>query len=277
MKAGEKLEGRGAYIVMTLAIAVEAASTEMNGPQAAMACCTALIAAGAWTFNGRHTGQRGVSGGRFAQAMTWDRFVRPHKAPRDDDSLHTAFARRMRQTDHYVPSVTAQHGLKQISIALPSSTRDGGFDDARSIRHTHQGHLWLGHRWFHPDHTHHLPSVLEHELAHLRRNDTRTRQISETAAVAATALAAGLLPLPAFAAAALTTWLGDVAVRWWGELACDAHAMRRCGRAAVTAMWNADLARARTAPRRIRTWAALRALRWHPPLRLRRAFARHWY
>ncbi|MFG2563560.1 hypothetical protein [Streptomyces sp. NPDC048496] len=134
--------------------------------------------------------------------------------------------------------------------------------------------MWLGTRWFHPRDTRHLPAVLEHELAHVRRADPRKRLIAETAAVSVTAFAAGMLPRPAFALAALTAWLGIGAFRWWGELASDAHAVRTCGRALVVGMWSADLAEERTMPWVFRSWHTLCALRMHPPLHLRRWFAR---
>ncbi|MDX2733464.1 hypothetical protein [Streptomyces sp. PA03-2a] len=92
--------------------------------------------------------------------------------------------------------------------------------------------------------------------------------------MATTAFAAGTLPLPAFALTALTAWLAIGAFRWWSELASDAHALRTCGRALLVGMWSADLAEARTMPRALRFWHTLCALRMHPPLHLRRWFAR---
>ncbi|MGW6063065.1 hypothetical protein [Streptomyces sp. NPDC055189] len=67
--------------------------------------------------------------------------------------------------------------------------------------------------------------------------------------------------------------LSVTAHRWWAELACDAQAVR-AGGPAVAAMWNADLAKERSAPLACRIRRALWALRGHPPMLLRRAFAR---
>jgi hypothetical protein len=273
MRMGEWLGDYGPHIVVTAVIASEAASTALYGPQAAVALYGALLAAGVWAWHGRYTSDRAVSGGYLAKLATWDLYVHPRTPLKDDDGLYTALAQRMRQTDRHVRAFAAQHGLELISIALP--TKREAFGDARSTRHGNRGHLWLGTRWFHPRHTHHLPAVLEHELGHLRRRDTRKRLVAETIAVEAAALAAGLLSLPAFALTAWTAWLGIGAVHWWSELACDAAAVRACGRSPVAAMWSADLAEERTMPWASRTRNALRALHRHPPLRLRRWFARH--
>ncbi|MFF3327271.1 hypothetical protein [Streptomyces sp. NPDC002889] len=272
MSMGEWLGDNGPRIVVTVVMAGETISTALNGPQAAVALYGALLAAGVWAWHGRYTFDRAVSGGHLAKLATWDLYIHHRTPPEDDDGLYTAMAQRMRQTDQHVRAFAAQHSLELISIALP--TKREAFGDARSTRHGNRGHLWLGTRWFHPRHAHHLPAVREHELAHLRRRDTRKRLVAETTAVAAAALAAGLLTLPALALTALTAWLGIGAVHWWSELACDAAAVRACGRSPVAAMWSADLAEERTMPWPSRTRHTLRALHRHPPLRLRRWFAR---
>ncbi|MFB6984622.1 hypothetical protein ACNPQN_32765 [Streptomyces sp. NPDC056297] len=251
-------------------IASETITTALHGSHASFALYGALIAGGIWVWHSHSTHDRGVWAGAMAQSMTWDSYVRPPTTP-DHTALYLAMAERMRKTEHHVRTFTHQHSLERISIALPLNR--GAFGDARSTRHGARGHLWLGQKWFHPRHTHHLPAVLEHELAHLRRRDTHKRLIAESTAVAATALCAGLLPLPALTLITLTAGLGVGAVHWWGELACDAAAVRACGRAPVAAMWSADLADERTMPRASRTWHTLRAARAHPPLRLRRWFA----
>ncbi|MFE9468584.1 hypothetical protein ACFYNW_34035 [Streptomyces virginiae] len=87
--------------------------------------------------------------------------------------------------------------------------------------------------------------------------------------------ASGLLPFGAFAVTALTAWAVSTAVHWWAELACDAAAVRACGRTSVAAMWNADLADERTTSLTARAWNFIRAGHLHPPLRLRRGFALH--
>jgi Zn-dependent protease with chaperone function len=111
----------------------------------------------------------------------------------------------------------------------------------------------------HPQHTRHLPAAVEHELAHLARRDTGKR------------LAAGLLAVGPFAATALGAWLLTTFFRWWVEIACDLQAVRACGREAVADMWRANLAHDRSSSRPLasRVRGTLRALRTHPPLRLR--------
>jgi hypothetical protein len=246
-------------------------STALHGPQLATTVYGALLVAGVWAVHGHRTHDRAVAVGSLAQALTWDSFVRPRTLPMDDAHLYTTMAERMRQPEQHVRTFAGRHGLQRIWIALPSKPRNA-FGEARSIRHDSERILWLGHRWFHPRH---LPAVLEHELAHLLRHDTRKRLIAETGALTTTALAAGLLPLTTAVGTALTAWLAVIATRWWGELACDAHAIRTCGRTLVATMWDTDPADAQAAPTAPRTWNTVRFLHLHPPLRLRRWFARH--
>ncbi|MBT2459995.1 hypothetical protein [Streptomyces sp. ISL-86] len=273
MRMGEKLGTRWPLIIVTTLTAGEAVSIARHDTHPAVTVYCAVLAAAAWAWHGRQTQERAVSGGYFAQCTTWDLYVRPHRPPADPTTLYTALAQRMRQTDEHVATYAARHGLDRISIALPRA--HDAFADARSTRHRRTGHLWLGARWFHPRHTHHLPAVLEHELAHVRRYDTRSRLIVETFAVAATVLTAGLLPLPGAALTALTAWFSSRTWRWWSELACDAAAVRACGRAHVAAMWSDDLADEHAMPWAARIRHTLWALNRHPPLRLRRWFALH--
>lgn len=262
MSVGERVGRYGAHIVVTVTVVSQADSTAVHGSQPAAALYAAVIAGGVWAWNGHRINDRGVWAGSMAQTMTWDCYVRPHTPPKDD-GLYPALAQRMRETDQYVRAFAAEHGLERISIALPLER--GAFGEACSTRHGQRGHLWLGTRWFHPRDTRHLPAVLEHELARVRRFDPRKRLIAETAAVAATAFAAGMLPLSAFAVAAVAACLGIGAFRWWGELASDAHAVRACGRALVVGMWSADLAEERTCPGRSGSGAS-----WAPCVGTRR-------
>ncbi|MFJ2627678.1 hypothetical protein ACIO6T_30830 [Streptomyces sp. NPDC087532] len=272
MSMGERLGAYGPHIAVAAVIASEAITTALHGSHVSFALYGAMIAGGIWAWHSHCTHDRGVWAGSMAQSMTWDSFVRPSATPEHNTApLYLAMAERMGKTEHHVRAFAQQHSLERISIALPLSR--GAFGDANSTRHGARGHLWLGQKWFHPRHTHHLPAVLEHELAHLRRHDTRKRLIAESAAVAATTLCSGLLALPALTLIVLTARLSLGAVRWWGELACDAAAVRACGRAPVAAMWSADLADERTMPWVTRTWHTMRAVRIHPPLRLRRWFA----
>lgn len=272
MRIGELLGRWSVPLTVTAMIAAQALTTAVRGPHP-LAVSTALISGALWAWHGNHISDRALRRGFLAQALTWDCFVRPHRAPCDPPPLYLPMAARMQQTEHYVRAFAAQHALERISIALPGDRHS--LTDARASSHGRRGHLWLGAHWFHPEHTQYLPPVLEHELAHLRRRDTRTRVAAETCAVAVVALAAGLWPAWAFAATALGAWTGIAALHWWAELACDAAALRACGRASVAAMWNAEIADERNTPLTARAWNTLRAGHLHPPLRLRRWLALH--
>lgn len=272
MRMGEALRRRSASLLVGATLTYLALTTAVNGPHP-IAAYTALISGALWTWHGHHTSDRAVSSGSFAQALTWDAFVHPVKAPDHPTALYLAMAARMRQTEHYVRAFAVQHGLERISLALPGDRHS--LKDARATGHGRRGHLWLGAHWFHPRHTQHLPPVLEHELAHLRRRDTRTRWVIETCALVAVTLAAGLLPTWAFIATALIAWVSTAAMHWWAELACDAAAVRACGRTSVAAMWSSDIADERTTSLTARTWNFTRSGHRHPPLRLRRWFALH--
>ncbi|MFF7953605.1 hypothetical protein [Streptomyces griseorubiginosus] len=272
MRMVEELKQRGASLVVAAMLTCQALTTAINGPHP-IAVYTAFINGALWAWHGHHTSDRAISSGTFAQALTWDSFVRPAKAPGHPTALYLAMAARMRQTEDYVRAFAAWHGLERISLALPGDRHS--FKDARVTGHGRRGHLWLGAHWLHPRHTRHLAPVLEHELAHLRRRDTRTRRVIETCALVAVTLAAGLLPAWAFTAAALGAWTSTAALHWWAELACDAAAVRACGRTAVAAMWTADIADERATSLAARAWNFIRAGHRHPPLRLRRWFALH--
>ncbi|WP_327309821.1 hypothetical protein OG730_41800 (plasmid) [Streptomyces sp. NBC_01298] len=273
MRMGEKVWTHWPLIVVTLVTIGEVISTARHSTHPAVAAYCTVLAAATWALSGRRTQERAVSGGYFAQFTTWDLYVRPHTPPEEPTALYTALAQRMQQTDQHVTAYATCNGLDRISIGLPRP-RDA-FADARSARYRNAGHLWLGARWFHPHYTHHLPAVLEHELAHIRRNDTRGRLAVESCAVAVSVLAAGLLPLVATSLTVLAAWLATRAFRWWSELACDLAAIRACGRASVAAMWTADLADERNLRWPVRSLHALWALNRHPPLRLRRWFSLH--
>lgn len=272
MRIGEVLDRWGVSLIVAAGITAQTLTTAVAGPHS-IAFYTAFLSGALWAWNGHHTSDRAVSAGGFAQALTWDSHVRPHRAPVDPSALYLSMAARMRHTEHHARAFAVRHGLERISFALPGDRH--ALTDARSTGHGRRGHLWLGVHWFHPDHTQHLAPVLEHELAHLRRGDTRTRVGVETAAVVAVALASGLLPFGAFTATALAVWLITVVLHWWAELACDAAAVRACGRTAVAAMWSADIAAERTTSLAARVWNFTRAGHLHPPLRLRRWFALH--
>lgn len=268
--------GRNWAPLLVAAVAVlVAVQRDVNGRPVPLpiAVYAALVASVVLAVQGYGGTRRAVDAGRMAQSLTWDGFVRPYRQPEQPGDLYTAMAARMRQTDAYLRTVAGQYGLESITVATGS--RLGGYRDASSSRVGTRAHLWLGLHWFHPEATHHLLPVLEHELAHVRRRDTRRRLVRDPLAAAAIVLAAGRLPhlTAALAALAILAWL--TAAHWWDELACDIHAVRACGRDPVAEMWAADLSAAARQPLLTRTWHGLLALRTHPPDRLRRVWARH--
>jgi hypothetical protein len=275
MRTGEKTGRLWIHVLVGAVITAEAATNLLRGPQPAVAAVYGtLIVGGMWAWNGRDNARRGVGLGVMAQHMTWDAYVRPHRAPPDANALHTALVARMAQADDHVRAFAAHYRLEKVSIAA-TGDRFGSVHDAASSRYGSRAHLWLGLRWFHPLDTGHLPVLLEHELAHIRRGDTGRRLTTETAAVVTVVLAAGLLPLPSAALTTVTVSVLLTLARWWAELACDTHAVRACGRTAAIAMWTLDIDKSRTQPLRYRVWNGLLALRTHPPFRLRRWWARH--
>lgn len=56
------------------------------------------------------------------------------------------------------------------------------------MRAGEHGHVALGYGWLEPDRRAALSYILEHELAHLRRQDSRNRLIAGTVTVTAAAL-----------------------------------------------------------------------------------------
>ncbi|WP_329156074.1 M48 family metalloprotease (plasmid) [Streptomyces sp. NBC_01456] len=266
MAIGETLGRHGSHITVAAAIAGQGIVTLLRGPDPVFALYAALIAGSVWAWHGRATQRASVIDGSMVQALTWDIHVKRRPAPSESE-LYREMTARMELTGRHVRASIGSHGLERVTMATSSEL--GGYSDARSTRYRARGHLWLGMRWFSPKHTCHLPAVLEHELAHLARRDTGKRVVVETAAVTATALAAGLLPTGSFALAALSAWLLTTLYHWWVEVACDLRAVRACGRQAVAELWRADLVLDRSRPLAFRIWGTLRALRTHPPLRLR--------
>lgn len=259
---------------MALVIIAQMATAAVRGPDLGAAVAGAVAMGGLRAWSGASAAYRWVSNGVLEQALMWDAFVRPAKAPPSPTAGYRALADRMRRTDRHVREFAADQGMDRITIAL--SERPRAADHASSSRYRNSGHLWLGPQWFHPDHTAHLGPVVAHELAHLRRHDTARRVTVESVALGLSVGAAGLLSRTATLAFVATVWTVVIAWRWWSELACDAYAVRACGRAAVADMWTAYVAILHVGSPAARTWTALRnpPLR-HPPLRVRRWFARH--
>ncbi|MGW2586361.1 hypothetical protein ACWCYZ_34490 [Streptomyces virginiae] len=110
---------------------------------------------------------------------------------------------------------------------------------------------------------------MEHELAHIQRNDCARHTIWASAVAAGSVACAGLLPLPYAAVTIAFLFAICTAAGWWTELACDTIAARRCGRPAAVRAVTHFLVERRALPARLRHISMLVALRSHPPLLLR--------
>ncbi|MFC8013741.1 hypothetical protein [Streptomyces cinereoruber] len=217
-------------------------------------------------------GNSGLTG-MWRQQMTWD--VYRDRTWELHETELAAEAEQMRRVEARVADFAATYGLRRITLAV-TGTRFGWAGAARSIRSSQTlGHIELGHFWFFPEGAASLPHIVEHELAHIRRNDS-VRSVLWASVVAAGSVAcAGLLPLPYAAAAIAVLFIVRPAAGWWAELACDTFAARQCGRTAALRVVTQFLDDRRALPPRHRYVSMAVALRSHPPLLLRRWWIRH--
>ncbi|MEW1678117.1 hypothetical protein AB0O47_33500 [Streptomyces noursei] len=217
-------------------------------------------------------GNSGLTG-LWRQQMTWDvyrdRKWEPHEAEL------AAEAEQMRRVDARVTHFAATHGLQRITLAV-TGARLGWAGAASSARTSKTlGHIELGHFWFFPEGVASLPHVVEHELAHIQRNDSVRHVLWTTAVAAGSVACAGLLPLSHAAIAIAALFALRIAVCWWTELACDTIAARQCGRPAAVRAVTHFLDDRRALPARLRHVSMVVALYTHPPLLLRRWWIRH--
>jgi hypothetical protein len=209
----------------------------------------------------------------WRQHTTWDvyrdRVWEPHEAEL------AAEAEQMRRVEARVTDFAAAHGLERISLAV-AGARIGWVGAAHSTRSSRtRGHIELGHFWFFPEGVASLPHIVEHELAHIQRNDSARSALWGSAVAAGSVACAGLMPLPYAAGAVVALFALRAAVGWWTELACDTIAARRCGRPAGVRAVTHFLDSRRALPARLRYVAMVAGLRSHPPLLLRRWWIRH--
>ncbi|MER7671350.1 hypothetical protein ABTY61_23195 [Kitasatospora sp. NPDC096128] len=158
-------------------------------------------------------------------------------------------------------------GLGHVSIGIPYPS-PSGYEEAFTLQHGRERHVSIGIAWLNED-AEHLPLVLEHELAHLRRAHGPQRRVRRCVGSAIVVAAGWFMPvLGAAAATAAVLFLG-AAWSWVEELACDLEARRRCGAAAQVARWREQVIRDRGVPRLQRWWIALVGSGSHPPVYLR--------
>uniref|UniRef100_UPI002F913608 hypothetical protein n=2 Tax=unclassified Kitasatospora TaxID=2633591 RepID=UPI002F913608 len=173
----------------------------------------------------------------------------------------------MRRSRQRVEEFTRIHNLVHVSLGIPAPTPHG-YAEASALQAEGRRHISIGHRWLNRD-SRHLPVILEHELAHLRRRDVFRRLFRRAAGSGLAVAAAWGEPLPTAAAVCGALLMAGVAAGWWSELASDRAARRSCGSVAAAAMWREQIEEDRGIPR-LRRWAvAGLSLSSHPPLRLR--------
>ncbi|MCZ1011919.1 hypothetical protein [Streptomyces lydicus] len=253
------------WIVMTAVI-----TQRGSGPHLGLdALPVAVIASLAWALHSDNDLRLQIADGFHAQHQSWNSILRAPQ-PADPSPLYRAVVRQMESTERYLGAIARKHRLQRLTIALIDAwSRDAYADEAASLRQGRRAHIWLGSNWFGPETAEHLPVVLEHEVAHVLRCDNSRSTVAQAVGVLLTVLAAAWLPLSAAALTAGALWLLCIARSWWSELACDARAVRACGRDAVIALWMRNSALQRSAPRPARLWNGLLSASTHPPYCLR--------
>ncbi|MGW6706859.1 hypothetical protein ACWGDE_18470 [Streptomyces sp. NPDC054956] len=238
----------------------------------ALVLMSALIVGGVYAGLGLTAlGQLGFSH-LWRQQMTWemyrDRAWEPHEADME------AQVQQMRKVEARVADFVAAHGMDRITLAVTGAGIGwaGAAQSARTSRTL--GHIELGLIWFFPEGRAALAYIVEHELAHIERNDSIHHVLLTSGIAVSTVACAGLLPLPYAAATIAVLLAARSVVGWWSELACDTIAARQCGRPATVRALTHRLNERRAQPVRLRYLSAAGGLRSHPPLLLRRWWIR---
>ncbi|MFF2618562.1 hypothetical protein [Kitasatospora sp. NPDC058046] len=173
----------------------------------------------------------------------------------------------MQRSRQRVEEFSRTHNLVHVSLGIPAPTPHG-YIEASTLQVDGYRHVSIGHRWLNRG-SRHLPAILEHELAHLRRRDALRRLIRRAAGSGLAVAAAWHGPVPAAAVVCGALLMAGVVAGWWSELACDRAAQRSCGPVAAAAMWREQIEEDRDVPLLRRWTAAVLSLSSHPPLRLR--------
>ncbi|MCX4827030.1 M48 family metalloprotease [Streptomyces sp. NBC_01142] len=234
----------------------------------------AVIASWVWAVHCASDRRTQVAEGFRAQHHTWNRLLRS-RPPHAPGPLYSAAVQLMRSTESHLWAVAREHRLQRLSIAFTDGWDPAGDgNEAASVGAGRRAHVWLGSNWFGPGDTDHLPAVLEHELGHILRRDNARSTVVQAVGVLLVVLAAAWLPWSLAVLAAVALRLLYIGWVWHSELACDARAVRACGRNSVIALWRRNTALLRTIPQPARLWLGLRSATTHPPYRLRIWWAR---
>lgn len=235
----------------------------------------AVIASWAWALHSASALRTQVAEGFQAQHHTWNSLLRS-RPPHDPSPLYSTFVQRMRSTERHLHAVARRHRLERLTIAFVDGwDHDGHGNEAASVRDGRRAHVWLGSNWVGPDDAVHLPVVLEHELAHILRRDNQRSTVLQAVGVLLMVLEAAWAPWPVAVLTAAALRLLYIGWAWHSELACDARAVRACGRAPVIALWRRHTDLLHTLPRPARLRLSLNSASTHPPYRLRLWWAQH--
>lgn len=258
------------WMVMTALLTRRGSETHLGLDALPMA----VIASWAWALHCASDLRDQVAEGFRAQHHTWNSHLRS-RPPYPPSPLYSAFVQRMRSTERHLHAVARKYRLQRLTIAFVDGwDQDGHGNEAASLRDGRRAHLWLGSNWFGPQDTAHLPVILEHELGHIARRDNQRSTVLQATGVLLTVLTAAWLPLLLAVLAIVVLRLLYIGWSWWTELACDARAVRICGREAVIALWGRHTALLGGLPRPVRLWNGLCSASTHPPYGLRMWWAR---
>ncbi|MEH6376246.1 M48 family metalloprotease [Streptomyces sp. KLMMK] len=258
------------HIIAAWMLTIAVITQQGSGPHLGLhALPMAVIASWAWALHRASDCRTLVAEGFRAQHHTWNSLLRarPSHAP---GPSYSAVIQRMRSTEDHLRAVARKHRLQRLSIAVIDGWDPAGdANEAASVGDGRRAHLWLGSNWFAPDDTIHLPAVLEHELGHILRRDNQRATALQAAGVFLVVLAAAWASWPVALLTAAALRLLYTGWAWHSELACDARAVRTCGRAPVTALWRHNTHLLRTLPTPARLRLSWKSVPTHPPYRLR--------
>jgi hypothetical protein len=207
--------GPGFAVTVTVVMAV----AHLRGNTSLVLVLVAMLVTGG-LYAGLGFTALGNSGltGLWRQQMTWD--VYRDRVWELHEAEMAAEAEQMHKVEARVTGFAATHGMEHITLAV-TGARLGWVDAAGSARSSKTlGHIELGHFWFFPESAASLPHIVEHELAHIERNDSARHVLMASIGAAGSVACAGLLSLSYAAVAIAALFAVRIAVAWWTELAC---------------------------------------------------------